>query len=200
MTEPEHPDYARCIAAQKHDPDAVQWLTERLQLVPRIVQRLAKRHGGCSRDDVQDMSQAAAKTALDRLDSYHGRAPFGAWVHEICVRTVLGYVRRKRRQAMATLEHEPPAEQLSPLEQIDQDERSQRVRDAVEQIGGVESDVVLRRALEDQDFADISASTGIPVATLRTRYYRGLKKLQARLGTNPQAPAATEGTSEGGAE
>ena len=142
------------------------------------------------------MSQEAAYTALRRLDSYHGGAPFGAWVHEICVRTVLGHVRRQRRQAMPTLAHEPPADELSPFEQLDRGERSQQIRDAVEQIGGVEADVIRRRDLEGQDFSDISANTGIPVATLRTRYYRGLKKLQSRLGPTPQAPETSEGAAE----
>lgn len=186
MSIPLHPDHNFVLAAHRREPAGVAWLVERLTGIPRVIQALAA-HAGLSQWDLADTTQEAVLTVLDRLSTYHGLAPFDAWVHRICQLTLKGAMRRRHRHLAPGVDHDPPAPEASPADTAAADERRRSVRAAIDAIGGVEADV-LRLRLESLSFADIAARTGIAMATLRTRYYRGLRKLHLRLSPGDQHP------------
>jgi len=181
MAAPLDPDHAMVQAARRRNPAAVEWLGVQLRCVPRFIAILLRRHGGSS-SDAKDLAQQAAAVALARLANYHGLAPFVAWLHRICDLTVRGALRRQRRES-SSLAIEP-AVQADPAADAQREEHRERVRRAIDAVGGAEADVIRWRHLDSEDFGDISARTGIPLATLRTRYYRGLEKLRAILRTD----------------
>lgn len=150
-------------------------------VVPRLLASLQRRFAGIPRDDLGDLQQEVCVTALGRLHAYHGLAPLEAWLHRICVLTLLREARRRQRLGHTELPFEPAADTVPPLEAMADDEHRARIRAAIDAIGGMEATVLRQRHIEGLDFRDIAASTGIPFATVRTWYYRGLKKLKARL-------------------
>jgi RNA polymerase sigma-70 factor, ECF subfamily len=181
MNAPLHPDHERVGAWRDRDASALEWMTQRLLRIPRVMQRLAFRHAAVPTDVLDDASQEATHTVLRRIDTYHGLAAFDAWVHQVCALTLLGFLRRHRRQSMRSLESEPVDQAATVSQTLDADERRRALHAAIEQLGGVEADVVRQKVLEQLDFADIAERTGIPMATLRTRYYRGISKLRDKL-------------------
>jgi RNA polymerase sigma-70 factor (ECF subfamily) len=131
--------------------------------------------------ELDDLAQEAARIVLLRLAAFHGLSPFEAWIHQICVHTLLGARRRRRRQATATLETDPIAATPGPERLLADRENHQRILALIDRIGGAEAEVMRLFHVEGHDFAEIAAITGIAVATLRTRYYRGLEQLRRRL-------------------
>lgn len=185
MTAPPHPDHSLVAAARSQDADAVEWLANQLRSIPRLIRHLAVPAMGLGDEDVADVAQEVACVVLARLAGYQGLAPFQAWVYRVCEWTLNDVVRRRRRSAAAALEVEPVAADEEPAANVDAGERRARVRAAIDAVGGVEAEVIRARHLEGASFASIAARTGIAMATLRTRYYRGLAKLRLRLAPSP---------------
>jgi RNA polymerase sigma-70 factor, ECF subfamily len=178
--QPFHSDLTWVQAAVRGNPRAIEWVAERLTRVPRIVERLAARFGRGAAE-LADVAQDVAVVVLRRLADYHGRAPFDAWLHRVCVQTLLSARRRQRRHVATTLEFEPATTELTPEATLAEQEQSRQLCEGIDRVGGVEAEVLRLRHLDGLDFATISARTGIAMATLRTRYYRGLRRLQDRL-------------------
>lgn len=187
MSVPLHADHEHARAALRREPEAVDWLTERLQVIPRFVGALARRQGLTGAQELSDVSQEATVIALERLERYHGLTPIEAWLHRICSLTLKGHARSRRRRATAPLDQEPMGATIEPAEELESSEQRALVREAIESVGGTEAEVLRLRHLDGLDFGDIASGLDIPLATCRTRYYRGLKKLQDRLSTSSGA-------------
>jgi len=184
MNPPLHPDHAHVEAAHRREPAAVEWLAQRLTCVPRMVQQLSSRFGGLPTQELADVAQDVAVVVLRRLASYHGLAPFEAWVHRICLHTLHSFVRRRRNRATGSLDEEPADQGELPTTRLQEQERRDLLLGAIDRVGGAEAELLRFRHLDGLDFAEISRRTGIGMATLRTRYYRGLKRVQQNLATS----------------
>jgi RNA polymerase sigma-70 factor (ECF subfamily) len=180
MTAARHPDHALVAAAQRGDAPAIAWLGEQLLLVPRFVKRLAVRRGLSARADLDDVASRAVTVALGRLRLYHGLAPLAAWLHRICELTLLGQLRRQRRELVAEGE-EQASNDRTPSSAAELAETRTRIAAAIDRVGGAEAEILRRRWLLGEDFPDIAAAAGIPLATVRTRYYRGMARLRQLL-------------------
>jgi RNA polymerase sigma-70 factor, ECF subfamily len=189
MSTPLHPDHALVQAALRRDLAAIEWLGERFACIPRIVAKLAWRLGLPS-GAVPDWAAEAAATALRRLASYHGLKPLEAWLYRICELTVLGQRRRQHPGEREATVDDLPGTEPSPVDAAAQAEHRQRLEAAVAALGGVEAEVLRLRHFDSLSFRDIAARTGIPLATLRTRYYRGLEKLRATIASTYPFPDA----------
>jgi RNA polymerase sigma factor (sigma-70 family) len=185
MTSPLHPDHAQVAAYLRGEPAAVTWMADQLLCIPRLVAWLRRRCPSVRTDQLPDIAQEAGLTALTRLPSYHGLAPFEAWLHRICELSLYTFMRRQGRQRQTDLSFEPEAPTTPPLDAMADDEHRARIRAAIESIGGAEADILKQRHLEGRELRDIAASRGIPWNTVRTWYYRGLKKLRSRLDDGP---------------
>ncbi len=188
MSPPEHPDLARVRDYLAGRPGAAAWLEGQLRLVPRMAQHLAARRGGLGAEDLQDVAQEATLTALRRLEGYHGLAAFGAWLHHVVINTLRRHYRRRRGLETSRPDLEPTDPRAT--DEAVAREQAARLRRAIDQIGGVEAEVIRMRHFEGLDFPNISERTGIAIATLRTRYYRGLEKLKRRLSPPDEPPAS----------
>lgn len=158
----------------------MEWLGQRLSCVPRIVRGLALRGGWVSPQEIQDVASDAVEIALDRLHTYHGLVPLEAWLHRICVLTLRGCARRLRRLPVTGAPVDPRVEHTA-LDELEQREGVTRVLAAMDAVGGAEGELLRQRHLDRIDFVEIARRTGISVATLRTRYARGLKRLRDKL-------------------
>lgn len=187
---PTDPDFARVRSALARDPTGVAWLTEQLRIVPRIVAHMARRSGGWTAHDVEDAAAEALQLAVAGLARYHGLAPFVSWLHKICENTVRGMARRRQLRAMQPLDFDSPDGGPDPATQVTDRETMDNLHRHIDAIGGVEAEVLRLRYLEVLDFSDIAIRLGIPLATIRTRHYRALRKLQQRI-------APSEGNHDG---
>lgn len=176
-----HPDHARVQAALRCDGVAADWLAARLTCIPRMVHQIAGTFAWLRPQEREDVAQDVALVVLRRLDSYHGRAPLEAWVWRICVLTVKNRGRQRSEFAFASLDTIAAEDTERPDASLLANEHRARIRGAVDAVGGVEAEILRQKHFDGLDFETIAARTGIGIATLRTRYYRALKRLQRRL-------------------
>ena len=54
---------------------------------------------------------------------------------------------------------------------------------ALERVGGVEAEAVALKHYEGLTFEEMAQRLGIPASTLKTRYYKGMSRLEAILTT-----------------
>ncbi len=174
-------DLERVRAAIRGDAEGMRWVAERLRLVPRFVAHMARRVGGFSAHDIEDAAGEAVRVALTNLRRYHGLAPFVSWLHRICINTMRGLARRRRLRTAEPLEFEVADDGPDPATAAALRDDAKALRRHLDAIGGAEAEVLRMRYLEGLDFTDIAARLGIPLATIRTRHYRALKKLQLRI-------------------
>ena len=159
------------------DGEAAGIFARRIRCVPLTLRALNVRAGRPLDDhDLADVVQDATLVLLRKLESFDGRAPLEAWAYRLCQLELYNAVRRRRRrpkpmdeESMEAVGIELPGSSESPA---DDAARGLSTLDAVER------DIVTRKHFQGQTFEVIGAQLAISPNTAKTRYYRGLKKLQ----------------------
>jgi RNA polymerase sigma-70 factor (ECF subfamily) len=129
-----------------------------------------------SRAAAEDVAQEAFLKALDGLDRFDGRRPFGAWLHRIAVNRAIDEVRSGRRVAVGLDEAPEPATWP--------DEPWPAHAAIVEELGRLPLErrlpIVLRHwlGLSVEETAEL---LDVPVGTVASRVSRGLADLRERL-------------------
>ena len=175
MDDPDGPLVAR---AQKGD----RWAFE--QLVDRHQHRLftlASRLLG-SPDDGADAVQEAFIRAWVGLPSFRRGARFSTWLHRICLNAVHDQ-RAKRRTS--TLEDAP--EPVDPRDEFLASELSNAFQQALDELEEEYRSAVVLYDVLGCSYAEIAELTGVAEGTVKSRIFRGRKRLGELLGTSVQA-------------
>jgi RNA polymerase sigma-70 factor (ECF subfamily) len=177
-------DDALVGAAATGDRDALD------ALLTRHVDRL---HAVCRRvcgpDAAADATQQALLAITRSIARFDGRAAFTTWSHRIAVNAALDELRRSRRAAIPSsdrFDHDVVAAPagLGPERVVDR-------LDLQAALAALPDDfrvAVVLRDVEDLDYADIAATLGVPIGTVRSRIARGRAALAAALGNRAPAP------------
>jgi RNA polymerase sigma-70 factor (ECF subfamily) len=198
VTEPSYDpasDRDLVAAALRRERRAMDELTRRLHCIPRFVDRINLRFGRClDRDEVADVVQDVAVVVLRNLDRFHGRVPLEAWLHRICFLTLRNRMRKRRAAPV------PLGDAAGELAATAPDDAALRaeVLAVLEQLGGLEADILSMRHVEGLSFDAIAARLGDAVATTKTRYYRAIRRLQARVRDAKEPRLATPVTGSRG--
>lgn len=159
--------------ALRQDDAALQALGRRLQCVTRI---LAARNARAGRpldpDDVLDAAHEVIVRVWAQLGEFRGQAALESWVYRFCEFELINAVRRKRRLPRAVeeatlIDVEAPAS-------ID----TERVYMSIDRLAPEEGAVVRLKHFGELTFEEIAEREGTPLATIKSRYYRGLEKLR----------------------
>ena len=175
MDDPDGPLVAR---AQKGD----RWAFE--QLVDRHQHRLftlASRLLG-SPDDGADAVQEAFIRAWVGLPSFRRGARFSTWLHRICLNAVHDQ-RAKRRTSR--LEDAP--ELVDPRDAFLASELSGAFQQALDELEEDSRSAVVLYDVLGCSYAEIAELTGVAEGTVKSRIFRGRKRLGELLGTTVQA-------------
>lgn len=151
-----------------------------MRCVPRILSAInARRGAGLSPHDLEDLTQDTLLRILEKLGTFRGHTTLEYWAHRFCYLEVMNRLRLRGRRAEVTVEaavEEVP--QTTPeAPALDPDE----LQEWLERMDARESEVLHLRLFEHRDFAAIGKLLGIPQATAKSRYYRGIAWLQERL-------------------
>ena len=144
------------------------------------VHTLCLRLSGDARE-ARELTQDVFVRVWEKLPLFRGESALGTWIHRTAVNTVLERQRADRRrvarvEGRADLEALHPASRPAPVdERLDLDAALTRLSPAART-------VFVLHALEGYSFADISALTGAPEATLRSRLHRARADLVKALG------------------
>ena len=123
----------------------------------------------------EDIAQDAFLAAVDALDRFDRRRPFGPWLHRVVINRAIDWARREalRRGADEAGDELPapaPAEQLG-----------EEMIAALAALSAEQRAVVVLRYLLDYTPGEMSRMLELPRGTVNSRLRRGLDRLEAIL-------------------
>ena len=179
-------DKAWLQRVRENDPEASHTLVR--ELFPQVM-KIVRGHLP-RRMDAEDLAQMVFVKIFQKIDQYHGDAPFPHWVSRIAVNTCLNELRAEKAR---------PELRWADLGE-EQAEALQRVLDR-DTGPGIEHDVATRDLadrlletlpardrliltlldLEERSVAEVSAMTGSPEAVVKVRAFRARRRLRREL-------------------
>ena len=156
----------------------------RLACVPRMLAHRNRTMGGpLNQDELLDVVQDTFVVILRQLPSYRPIRPLESWIYGICSIQMRHALRLKRRyegrnSAMAGDTVDPRARAV-----VDQVTDYADALAALEQLGGIEADILQLKHLEGLTFEEVGRRLNLPTNTAKTHYYRGLARLRRHIGT-----------------
>lgn len=148
-------------------------------------------------DEARDAAQEAFIAAYRNLKNFRGEAKVSSWLHRIAVNQCLTTKRRNRTRSEEYLDEETNEEErvfiapahLSPANMTEQGERLGIVRQAVVSLPIDLRQVIVMKEFEDMTFQEISDTLELPLSTVKSRLYTGLKQLRMKLERLPMEVA-----------
>lgn len=182
MSEPFDPEAERRFVAAviQGQQEAVVVFEERIRCVPRIMAALNARRGRpFGEHDLADLAQNTVMIAFRKLPEYEPLAPLEGWLYRMCCYEFLNALRRRDRdRRIVSTEEVDDHPDAAATDSTEHDE----VHLALERLGGIEAEIIRLKHFDELTFAELATRLAIPENTAKTRYYRGLDKLERLLG------------------
>jgi RNA polymerase sigma-70 factor (ECF subfamily) len=174
---------------RRRDPAVLDRLIEQYQ--HRLFRYLVYLAG--NRALAEDLFQETWVRVLERGRQYDGHSPFETWLFAIGRHLLIDTLRRRSPSSLDALRDpeegappfEPPAADPSAYELLAGQEQAARMAAAIACVPAVFREVLVLRFQEDLKLQEISAVVGAPVATVKSRLYRGLNALKQQLERSP---------------
>ncbi len=178
--------------ARKGDRNAfeelVKWHTN-------YVYNLAYHLTGGNRSDSDDLAQMTFIRAFQAMKRFEGRSEFKTWLHRITVNLWKNLVRSQKRRKYfqhRSINEDPTDESRSrpleleetrqgPLENVENLEISQIVREMINQLPADEKEVIILRDIEGYAYDEIAEMVSIPLGTVKSRLARARRLLRNAL-------------------
>ena len=171
-------------ALRVRDPEVLDRLIEEYQY--RLLRYLVSLTG--ARALAEDLFQETWIRVLERGRQYDPRYRFEPWLFAIARNLFLDRVRRRPEVTLGLIEEngEETVEladtaSASPYDLFRQEEAHRGVAQAMRSLAPMYREILSLRFQEELGLEEIAAVAGIPLATVKTRLYRALARLQARL-------------------
>jgi RNA polymerase sigma-70 factor, ECF subfamily len=169
---------------RRRDPDLLDRLIEQYQ--HRLLRYLVYLAG--NRELAEDLFQETWIRVLERGHQYDGKHEFSTWLYAVARNLTIDYLRKKSPVSLDGLmedeEHAPmePADtRPAAWELVAQHEQAERINEALVGIPAEYRETVVLRFQEGLALDEIAAVTGARLGTVKSRLYRGLNMLMARL-------------------
>lgn len=138
---------------------------------------------------VEDIMQNIALALVRQKDKLAELNRVGAWLYQVAVRQVLMYRRtrgRRRRFEDRLLDGSAsasvgPLESASPVERVVAAEQQQQVRDAMQQLGELDRQILMLKYSENWTYRQLSEHLGVGEDTVEYRLSKARKKLRGLL-------------------
>ena len=169
-------------AAQAGDRQAFGELAHRFE---GMVYALALRRLG-DHSEAQELCQEVLVKAYEKLHQLAIPAAFGGWLRSITVRMAIN--RRVRRAPTVTAEPQVLAatcvESQTPLDAALRRERAREVRGGLKRLRPMDRSTLEAFYVRGESLAQISASCGAPIGTIKRRLHVARKRLARELETS----------------
>lgn len=179
-------DKAWLQRVRENDPEASHTLVR--ELFPQVM-RIVRGHLP-RRMDAEDLAQIVFVKIFQKIDQYHGDAPFPHWVSRIAVNTCLNELRAEKarpelRWADLGQEQAEALERVldrSSAPSIDHDVATRDLADRLlETLPARDRLILTLLDLEERTVAEVSQMTGSPEAVVKVRAFRARRKLRKEL-------------------
>lgn len=177
----------RLPALKRADPEALAWMVETFR---ERLKRTAVHFLGRKDPEAEDVVQETFVAAFRAVDSFRGESRLYTWLNRICVRHCYRRLRQRQRLLLGTAcdlasEFVLPALEQDPLHRLVARESSQRRRRLLDSaLAGLKPryrDIIERRDLRGQSYAEAAAELELPLGTFTSRLVRGREKLRKAL-------------------
>jgi RNA polymerase sigma-70 factor (ECF subfamily) len=163
-------------ACRRGEREAFDRLVERYQRdVYRLCYRFVNNH-----EDANDLAQDAFIKAYRALDRFRGDSAFATWLYRIAVNGCLNFRAARKPRAdeipEALVDERPRAD-----EGILSDERSRRVRAAIERLPEKQRATVILKTYHDLSHEEVASVLGSTVGTVKANLFHGLANLKKLL-------------------
>lgn len=183
MIEDDTQELARGL--RRRDPNLVDSLIQQYQY--RLFRYLIHLTG--DRDRAEDFFQETWIRVLERGDQYDGTRKFEGWLFTIARNLVIDWRRKTRTQSLDELispvddapAFEPATTLDSPLEFTIRKQSQTAMQLLLARVPAVYREVLVLRFQEDMKLEEIASVVGAPVATVKSRLYRGLETVRQLL-------------------
>src|SRR5690348_9493431 len=137
-------------------------------------------------EDARDATQETFLAAFRNLRGFRGEAKVSSWLHRIAVNQCLTRQRRAKVRKESALEDSPESEfaaavEESPASVVEGQQRTAAVRRALNGLPLELRQIVVMKEFEELTFREIAEALDVPLSTVKSRLYTGLKQLQLRL-------------------
>ncbi|MEO0652383.1 MAG: sigma-70 family RNA polymerase sigma factor, partial [Planctomycetota bacterium] len=161
------------------DRQAEVSLGHRLSVLPRILRTLNARSGRpLAEEDLLDLVQDVGVIVLRKLESYDGRVELDGWTYGICRFEYLNAIRRLSRRPRPVEEFELESATDGEQSSLEAERAAADLEAGLRALAEDERAVVRAKHFDDLTFEAIAERLGCSANTAKTRYYRGMRKLQ----------------------
>jgi RNA polymerase sigma-70 factor (ECF subfamily) len=164
-------------ACRRGDREAFDGLVERYQ---RDVYRLCYRYLN-NHEDANDAAQEVFLRAYRAIGSFRGDSALSTWLYRIAVNTCLNF-RSARKPAGDELPDTLVDPRPSALSNVEKDERSRRVRQAVSRLPEKQRATVILKVYHDLTHEEVAGILGATVGTVKANLFHALGNLRKTLG------------------
>ena len=169
---------------RRRDPDLLDGLIEQYQ--HRLLRYLLHLTG--NRAVAEDLFQEVWVRVLEKGHLYDGRNKFSTWLMSIAHNVAIDHLRRRNPASLDEMQDpddgapfEPPDCAPSPLEQAAAHQQQDILQAALNRLPPLFREVLVLRFQEQLKLEEIAKLIHIPVATVKTRLYRGVQALRPLL-------------------
>ena len=131
--------------------------------------------------DAEDLVQESFNTALDRLDSFDVRRPFGPWFFRIVVNRGRNAIAARRVRETDALDDEVVSGGASPDRLVEQRELGDRLGLALDELSDRQRLVVQLHEIEGFTTAEVAGMLEIAEPTVRWTLHAARKRLRVEL-------------------
>ena len=144
-------------------------------------------------EEAKDATQETFIAAFRNLSNFRGDAKVSSWLHRIAVNQCLTTMRRQKSRSESFLDDEDesadrvfvaPSNKM-PSRTAEQNERMAIVRQAVNALPPDLRQMIVMKEFEEMTFQEISDALEVPLSTVKSRLYTGLKQLRMKLERTP---------------
>jgi RNA polymerase sigma-70 factor (ECF subfamily) len=135
------------------------------------------------REDAEDLVQDAFMTALDKLDTFDERRPFGPWLYRILVNRGTSQIRARTIRATEAIPGTVGDESATPDRLAERSEAAARVHAAIAELSERQRLVVQLHEIDGFSSAEIAGMLEIAEPTVRWTLHAARKRLRTELET-----------------
>jgi len=183
-------DYSRDMVKTSSDTaaDEAAWIRQAQRADARAFEKLYRLHvdkiyGLCLRmtgnvSEAEDCTQDAFIQAWNKLTKFRGDSAFSTWLHRVAVNTVLGRMRKSKRERDRI---DAAAELAAPVLATSDDGELQDLADAVERLPEGARHVFVLHAVYGYSHAEAGEMLGIATGTSKAQLHRARRLLMEEL-------------------